>query len=239
MKTNISVNHIEENCIKSIVNYNDYSTLISLSKTANSLDPNCKTCADIPININDGLQSELYHDEIFKKDCSVDVENRNGVDYNKCKCNKCLKIPIINICQERTGKIFPYGHFNNKLKNSISKIHSVYNVELCEDKLICNTYKFCRCPAGMQNCNCCKYIVNTPFDKTTIKYTENGADRKCDVDDDKSLHRIQNEHLNEIYKLEKEQMVKNKELAVEAVDIYSVYGSTTHIVDKNTKYKIL
>ena len=43
--------HIEKICIKSIVNYNDYSTLINLSKTANRLDPNCKTCADIPINI--------------------------------------------------------------------------------------------------------------------------------------------------------------------------------------------
>ena len=228
----------DEPCSKAIVNYRDYATFINLSKTANMLDPNCKTCADVPVNMNDGLQSELYHDEIFKKNCSIGVENRTGIDFNRCHCIKCLKIPFINICQEKTGKIFPYGHFNNTLKNPISKIHSVRNVELCEDKLDCNTYKFCRCPAATQDCKCCKYTVNTPFDKTTIKYTENAADSHCAVVDE-SLHRITNEHLKEIRRLEHEQMVKNKQLANEAVAIYSIYGSTTDIIDTNRQYKVL
>jgi hypothetical protein len=111
---------------KNIKYYKSYDSLINLSKVSSFLTPECSDCADVPVLLSNGITSEMCYDELYE-------------DY----------------CKEKTGKIFPYGHFNNKVKNPLIKIHSLKNIEGdCESKLNCTSYEYCKCPPGITDCKC-------------------------------------------------------------------------------------
>ena len=118
---------------KNIVNYKSYDLLINLSKISGLLVPNCSECTDIPIYLNNGINSEIYYEELelYTDDC----------------------------CNNKTRKLFPYGYFNNTIKNPSIQIHSVRNIQgECEYKLTCD--------ADTQPCN----ITNPPITNPPITY---------------------------------------------------------------------
>ena len=162
---------------KSIVNYKNYETFINLSKTASYLNPACNVCADVPTQLNDGLQSEICYDKLYRT-------------YSVHPCDGEKKIAIVDICKEKSGIAYPYGVFNNNKKNPPIKIHSVKDLHPCQQHLRCKSYKFCKCPPWM-DCKFCNYKVVTPIDeKTNITYTEENCDKK---DKDESDNELQND----------------------------------------------
>jgi|694.fasta_scaffold144828_2 hypothetical protein len=178
---------------KSIVNYKDYDTLINLSKTSSYLNPVCNVCADVPRQLNDGLQSEICYDKLYRT-------------YNINPCNGEMKIPIIDICKEKSGIPYPYGVYNNNKKNPPIEIHSIKDLHPCQEHLRCNSYKFCKCPPWM-DCTFCKYKVVTPInDKINITYTEDNRDKEennelhnDDSDNESSSYDNSGENIDEEY----------------------------------------
>ena len=203
---------------KKIIYYKSYDDLINLSKISSLLDPSCSECADVPVNLANGLQSELCYEELYEEGCEKTEKNNN------CCCKKCMKIPIINECQEKTGKMFPYGHFNNAIKNPSVKIHSLQHIEsidACEEKLTCPSYIYCQCPPGYTDCKCCNYSITNPITNTeNIKYYQNSVEH-CDDDDENTT----NSDLMQLYEMKNEHNEKEKRLAEKAVSIYSKFGN--------------
>lgn len=212
--TNIKLGNECDN--KKITYYKSYDDLINLSKISSILDPNCSECADVPINLANGLQSELCYEELYEEGCQKTEKN------DSCCCKKCMKIPIINECQDKSGKMFPYGHFNNSVKNPSVKIHSlqhIENINACEEKLTCASYIYCQCPPGFTNCKCCNYTITNPITNTeNIKYSQNSVEH-CDQID------TTNEYLMNLAQMKKEHNEKEKILAEKAIYIYSKFGN--------------
>lgn len=173
---------------KSIINYKNYQTLINLSKTASYLNPACNICADVPTQLNDGLQSEICYDTLYRT-------------YNVNPCNGETKIAIVDICKEKSGIAYPYGLFNNNKKNPPIQIHSIKDLHPCQEHLRCKSYKYCKCPSWL-DCKFCNYKVVTPIsEKINITYTtDNCSDQKetnelqnDNVHDDDNVHQYPNE----------------------------------------------
>ena len=208
---------------KKIVYYKSYDTLINLSKVSSLLDSSSRNCADVPVNLMNGLQSEVNYNELYESECTED---------RFCECAKCLKIPIINHCYEKSGKMFPYGKFNNSNKNSAIKIQSLKCIDFeCKKKLECPTYIICKCYPQTEDCQCCKYTNTTHFDeKSNIKYTNN-SDKSCDNQIDDNLAFFSKEHMNDLQEIKNKKLQQDILLSEKAIDIYSKYGSTnvTHI----------
>jgi hypothetical protein len=207
---------------KKIVYYKSYDTLINLSKISSLLDPSsCNNCSDVPINLMNGLQSEVYYNDLYETECTkLESEARF------CECARCLKIPIINHCYEKSGKIFPYGRFNNSLKNPAIKIQSLKNIDgECKEKLECPTYIICKCSPYNENCECCEYTTTTPFDKNSnIKYTNN-SDKSCDNQIYDHLAFFSKEHMNDLQEIKNKKLQEDILLSEKAIDIYSKYGA--------------
>ena len=206
---------------KKIVYYKSYDTLINLSKISSLLDPSCTQCADVPLNLMNGLQSEVYYNDLYETECKkLESEDRF------CGCARCLKIPIINYCYEKSGKMFPYGRFNNSIKNPPIKIQSLKNINgECQEKLECPTYIMCKCSPYNENCECCKYTTTTPFDnKSNIKYTEN-SDKDCDNKIDHRLEHLPKEELEKLQEMKNKKLQEDKILSEKAINIYSKFGS--------------
>ena len=197
-----------------IVNYKDYQTLINLSKTSNYLNPKCNSCADVPSHLNDGLKSEICYDKLYKT-------------YSINPCNGETKIPIIDVCRDKSGVAYPYGLFNNKNKNPPITIHSIKDLQPCQENLQCNSYKFCKCPPWL-DCNICKYKVVTPIaEKANIIYTEETHDNNhINVDNhdhinDSNVPSYMQEHLLYLKQLKRENQMENIQLTDEAITIFS------------------
>jgi len=220
VNNNILMNN---SCInKNIVYYKSYDSLINLSKISGFLRPECSDCADVPVLLANGINSEICYDELYEDDCS----NTESNDLSCC-CGKCIKIPIMNNCKEKTGKIFPYGHFNNKVKNPLIKIHSLKNIEEdCESKLNCASYEYCKCPPGITDCKCCEYSIITPLTNTeNIKYYEN-SNKECDtnsINNNEFPSFISND-LGYFEQLKKENNEEDKILSSKAINVYSKYS---------------
>ena len=207
---------------KKIVYYKSYDTLINLSKISSLLDPSsCNNCSDVPINLVNGLQREVYYNDLYETECTkLDYESRF------CQCARCLKIPIINNCYEKSGKMFPYGRFNNSIKNPAIKIQSLKNIDCeCKVKLECPTYIICKCSPYTENCECCKYTTTTPFDENSnIKYTIN-SDKSCDNQIYDHLAFFSKEHMNDLQEIKNKKLQEDILLSEKAIDIYSKYGA--------------
>lgn len=212
-------------CVKSknIINYKSYDTLINLSKISSNLNPNCSYCADVPINLMNGITSKIGYNELYEVDCEKTISNNN------CPCKKCMKIPIINDCYEKTGKLFPYGHFNNSVKNPSIQIHSLQNIGPCQVNLDCEKYKYCECKNSGINCKCCEYSIITPItNDENIKYTDNSVPDCVNYYND--VPEYMKEHLENLNKMKDERNIKNKELAEKSINIYSKFGNNKYTI---------
>ena len=207
--------------LKNIVYYKSYDTLINLSKISSLLNPSSSSCADVPLNLINGLQSEVCYNELYETDCTkLNPENKF------CGCARCLKIPIINNCHEKTGKMYPYGRFNNSIKNPAIKINSLKCINSeCEEKLKCPTYIMCKCSTYNKNCDCCKFTTTTPFDEeSNIKYTDN-SDISCHDYIDHHLRHLPPEQLIKLQEMKDKKLQEDKILSKKAINIYSKFGA--------------
>ena len=226
---NINVNFSMKQCInnnpnncnfKKIVYYKSYDTLINLSKISHLLDPSCNDCiSDVPINLNNGIKSEIKNNELYESQC-ISSEDIFCEDTSLCD-----KIPIINNCHEKSGKMFPYGIFNNSIKNKNQpiKIHSLTKINCeCSEKTYCpSSYIKCKCDI---TCNCCIFTTTTPLDKNTnINYTENN-----NINDDfldSNILPFKQENIQKIKELNEINLQKDKLLSEKALNIYSKFGN--------------
>jgi hypothetical protein len=205
---------------KKIYNYTSYETLINLSKIASSLNPDCRECADVPTNLLNGLQSEICYNELYESECTkLESEDR------WCGCARCLKIPIINDCYDKTGILFPYGRFNNSNKSPEIKIHSLKNISCeCVEKLECSEYILCQCSPLVENCECCKYTTTMPFDeKTNVTYTNNSRGECLDP----LFSRLPPDQKAEILEMKRKKLAEDKLLSKKAFNIFSKFGAPT------------
>ena len=233
--------------MKNIVNYNSYDSLINISKIAALLDPKCTECADVPVNLSNGLQSELQYNDLYYKKCSKIIveDHKFGKDdkhkkedkedilnkYYKadrfCGCTRCLKIPRINECNEKLGILYPYAQFNNSTKNPKIQIKSIQHInKWCEDKLDCPDYVLCKCSPYVENCNCCKFTTTTPFsENTNVKYTDNNTTTCKDEHDNDFLNSLSPEKRAELMKVKADKLADDKMLAHNAVNVYSKFAA--------------
>lgn len=142
-----------------IVYFNSYQEFINATKSYLRNNPDCFKCADVPLNIVDGIQSELCYDELYAhvKGCVID------------HCNKCEKILKINKCSEG---LFPYGHFNNNKKVETFMFPTKVKIDVCDTKKPCQKYIYCKCPPKMDT-KCCRYELSFPNQHkhvSTIRY---------------------------------------------------------------------
>ena len=197
---------------KSIYNYKSYDTLINLSKVSAYLDPSCVQCLDVPVNLLNGLQSEIYYNDLYE------------LEHPICECTICTKILLINKCLEKTGKLFPYGKFNNSVKNPAIRIHSLNNINAnkCQEKLECPPYVICQSSIPVDHCECSMFTVTTPFDdETTINYTDNN--NVCSNLEE--YLPFQREHIAKLREEKKEKLQEDKVLSEKAINIYSKFGN--------------
>ena len=131
-----------------IVYFNSYQEFINAAKSYLRNNPNCFKCADVPLNIIDGIHSEISYDELYShvKGCTLE------------HCNKCEKILKIKDC---TQGLYPYGHFNNNNKADIFMFPAKVKIDVCQNKVPCQKYVYCKCPDNM-NINCCNYDISYP-----------------------------------------------------------------------------
>jgi hypothetical protein len=241
--------------IKNIANYTSYDSLINISKIAALLDPNCSECADVPVNLSNGLQSELQYSDLYYKKCTkitvedykykkdekLTKETKFGREDNSektyykgdkfCGCTRCLKIPRINECNEKLGILYPYAQFNNSTKNPAIQIKSIQNVnKWCEEKLDCPEYVLCKCSPFVKNCDCCKFTTTTPFsENTNVKYTDNNK-KSCTYEKDNHfLNSLSCNQRHELLKLKAKKLADDKNLANNAVNVYSKFGAPSII----------
>jgi hypothetical protein len=230
--------------MKNIVNYTSYASLIELSKIAALLDPNCSECADVPVNLLNGLKSELQYTDLYDSKCTklIIEENKhekedrkdkfkNNNNYCKkdkfCGCSRCLKIPRINECNEKLGIMYPYAQFNNSTKNPSIQIKSIQNVnKWCQEKLDCPEYVLCKCSPYVENCDCCKFTTTTPFtSNTNVKYTDNNTKTCKEENDNPFLNSLSPEGRAELLKIKADKLASDKLLSKESVNIYSKFGA--------------
>jgi hypothetical protein len=144
--------------------FQNYASLIKLLKREAELDKNCNSCADIPLTMLNGLESEICFDEFY--------ETIDNFDENNCKC---LNVRSVNNCIEKLGKLYPYGHFNNNCKSPNISLKRKLFLK-CHEKKPCPTYVFCKCRPDAASCKCCDYNVVYPHNNKFISYTISGCD---------------------------------------------------------------
>ena len=158
-------------CCNRIVTFQDYNSLIDLHKIQASVEPNCYECADVPVTLHNGLESEICYNEYFK--------TINELKNHPCKC---INLHKINLCKEEKGKMFPYGHFNNNNPSLHYNLHRKL-ILCCQERKPCPVYIFCKCPPDTQDCKCCDYSVTFPFQDKFLHYTVSGCNDAKEYDD--------------------------------------------------------
>ena len=117
-----------------------------MAKAASYYNPNCDSCIGIPENIINGLTSTIDYNQL---------KTNFITDYNNCECP--IKIPINNTCKELEGKLYPYGTYINNKKDPLIYIHSVKNLENCDNRKNCPNPVICSCENKEINC---EYKIN-------------------------------------------------------------------------------
>ena len=143
--------------------FQNYASLIQLLKRQAELDRCCTSCADVPLTLMNGLESELCFDEFY--------ETIDSLDDNNCRC---LNIRTLNKCIEKLGKLYPYGHFNNNCKSPNISLKRKLFLK-CDNKEPCPTYVFCKCRPDAPSCKCCDYNVIFPYNDRFLSYTISGC----------------------------------------------------------------
>ena len=188
--------------------FESYASLIKLLKRQAALDKTCNTCADVPLSLMDGIQSEICFGEFYEE---VDK-------YSNDNC-RCLNVRKINSCAEKLGKMYPYGHFNNNCESpNISLKRKLYLK--CDEREKCPTYVFCKCKPDAKSCKCCDYKVYFPFKDKFLNYTVSGCDQP-------GVYEYFNNPTNnpsKTYDKYKLNLARNQNLEAEVADIFSKYN---------------
>lgn len=143
--------------------FKSYKDFINIAKAFFIINPDCNLCPDVPIDLKQGLNSELCYDEL--------LEHINNCNSHPCK--KCDIILKLDICKNLKHILYPYGHFNNDCLGRHFKFPVKINIQCCKSQLICPDYHFCKCPA-FWNEKCCKYEVMFPSETKFIYYQKQG-----------------------------------------------------------------
>jgi len=188
--------------------FESYASLIKLLKRQAHLDKDCNTCADIPLSLMNGLESEVCFTEFY--------DEVNKFSDDGCRC---LNVRKINNCVEKLGRLYPYGHFNNNCKSpNISLKRKLYLK--CDDKEKCPTYVFCKCKPDAESCKCCDYNVYFPFKDKFLSYTVSGCDQPGLYD----YFNNPTHNPSKTYEIYKEGLLNNERLEKEVADIFSKYN---------------
>lgn len=147
-----------------IVRFKSYSQYLATAKAFFIINPECNLCPDVPIDLKQGLQSEICYEELLE----------HVYNCNSHPCQKCDTILKLDICKEKSGKLYPYGHFNNNCLGRNFKFPVKIDVQCCKSELICPVYNFCKCPAFWDP-KCCKYQVIFPSECKFIYYKDQGV----------------------------------------------------------------
>ena len=153
------------------VNYNTwniqyfkrYEDFINVAKAFFLINPECNLCPDVPIDLKQGLNSEICYEEL--------LEHINNCNSHPCK--KCDIILKLDICKNLKHILYPYGHFNNNCLGRSFKFPVKINIQCCKSELKCADYSFCKCPAFWDP-KCCKYEVMFPSETKFIYYQKQG-----------------------------------------------------------------
>ena len=160
-----------------IATYQNYNTMINFLLEQATLNSDCYNCGDVPVTLDNGLTSEICYDDYYKKINQVD--SYNCYNYNFCS-NDCDKLTVkdINFCETTDNILYPYGNFNNNNPDITRKLRHRLVLK-CDDKMLCPTYIYCKCPPSQDNCycKCCDYTVIFPYKNTFIKYIVPGDDK--------------------------------------------------------------
>jgi hypothetical protein len=156
---NFTVNYNTWN-IQYFKSYNDY---LLAAKAFFIINPDCNLCPDVPLDIKQGLNSEICYDEL--------LEHVNNCHSHPCK--KCDLVLKLDICKNLNHILYPYGHFNNNCLGRNFKFPVKINVQCCKSELVCPDYNFCKCPAFWDE-KCCKYQVMFPSECKFIYYEKQG-----------------------------------------------------------------
>ncbi len=190
-----------------VVYFNSYQEFINATKSYLRNNPDCFKCADVPLNIIDGINSELCYDELYShlKGCMLDY------------CNKCEKILKINECSEG---LFPYGHFNNNTKVDTFMFPAKVKIDVCDTKQPCQRYVYCKCPPTMEK-KCCIYELTYPNQHKKVSVVSNRSNNYMEpnINSFSIFPRFKENRKNYLYENKKSHMKKpriikkyNKEL---------------------------
>ena len=200
---------------KNITNYRNYDTLISFSKTSAILTPRCNDCLDTPLTLLDGATSSINYADLYEPILCDHINKSNC----SCSYTKCKKTRIVNICHEQSGKLFPYGKFNNGNKNPNIQIHSLQNIGSCDSNLKCN-------PVVPE---CCINVLDNPIaGENKITYIEN-FEQQCKTNYEVLPEYMKNNQ-NYLEQIKLNVNNKKKELSEKYIEIYSRVGNNKSIV---------
>ena len=146
--------------------FENYKTMIELSMEQATLNGDCRKCADVPSSLYTGLQSEFCYDDYF--------DSVSKLGNHPCKC---LPLRDVNLCKLKSGKLYPYGYFNNNNPNINRDLLRRVTLK-CDKKKLCPTYIYCKCPPNAINCKCCDYTVTFPYQDKFISYKISGCNDK-------------------------------------------------------------
>ena len=150
-------------CGNHVKAFENHKTYIELHKAHAIVGPNCNKCADVPVTLHHGLQSEICYNEYFK--------TINELKDHPCKC---INVHDIDYCKTKKGTLYEYGHFNNNTPDLTYNLHRKLYL-CCNKRKPCPVYVFCKCPPNTDNCKCCDYTVTFPFKDKFLHYTVSGC----------------------------------------------------------------
>lgn len=136
-------------------NYSDFSTYYTIANTYSGVNTECIPCLDYPLNLVDGLNSEICYDEL------IDDEDLKHpcIKFNLYKVDECIE----------EGTLYPYAKYNNKNNwGRLSYLHAKINPMLCE-KLLCKKYKYCEC-RERHDCEKCLHLEYCECEKKDYKH---------------------------------------------------------------------
>lgn len=146
-----------------ITNFKSYNDYLSLAKAFFLINPDCNLCIDVPINLRQGLMSEICFEETQEHVYNCDAH----------PCSKCDKILRLYLCREKSRKLYPYGYYNNERLQRHFKFPVRIKLRDCRGELKCPVYSYCKCPA-FWDADACQYQVMFPSESKFIYYTEQG-----------------------------------------------------------------
>lgn len=188
--------------------FENYKSMINLLLEQANYDKDCGSCPDVPTSLFEGLRSEFCYDDYFKS-----ISENNNI---LCKC---IPFKDVDVCQVESGKLYPYGNFNNNNPNINKSLRRKLFLK-CNERKICPTYIYCKCSQELidsHGCKCCDFTVSFPFKNQFVNYVVSGCR-------DKILYEEANnetQNPSKSYEIYREKLNYNKHFQEEAYNSYS------------------